>query len=846
MADALVKHFSEIRKADQPLVGNKALNLALLRQLKFRVPNGFCVTTNAYRASLSPGDSPQDFITDFESHNLKVSVQLAEEILSAYHAIGGGKVAARSSATAEDLEGASFAGQQETFLNIEGDAKLLQAVEACWESLWTERAVAYREDRGIQPADLAMAVVVQQMVDAEVAGVLFTQDPTGTGDMVIESSWGLGEAIVSGLVTPDHFRLGRIEGAVQAQQIHEKTQRITSSGQSHVPRNLVRQASLDASQLKRLWRIGLDIEKAYEAPQDIEWAYAEDQFYVLQTRAITSIAKASESQLLVQEEIQALRPKTDPEGTVWSRYNLAEVLPAPLPMTWSIVRKFMSGRGGFGLTYRDLGFQPHSSVDEESVLDLIAGRIYFNLSREPRLYFNGYLMQHNFLQFRVDPQKAMYPRASVSFRQTDARFWLQAPRYLYQMVAADRRMKRLRKTFDHQLKAQILPEFLEYVQREKQRDLSQLSHPEMYGLLQERIQAVMDDFAREALKASVFAALSFANLEMLIGKCFGDEYQTLAKSLIVGLEGDLTVETNLSLWKVATGELGMDAFLFAYGHRAVNEFELAQPRWREDPQFVIEMVKQFRMHPDSSPIRRLDAQHSERQKAETTLAELPASKLAAGLRIQIQQELQYTQRYMPFRETAKFYLMLGYELIRDALLELGRRFSVQDGIFYLHQEELPALLEGQRFDEVIAARTWRRDQLLAIEVPDVLFSDNLEAIGQPPEIEDQDQLHGLGVSAGVASGPAVVLHDPSEARGLDAGYVLVCPSTDPGWTPLFLNASALVMERGGMLSHGAVVAREYGLPAVANISQAMLRIQEGQMVRVDGFRGVVTLNQEED
>ncbi len=196
---------------------------------------------------------------------------------------------------------------------------------------------------------------------------------------------------------------------------------------------------------------------------------------------------------------------------------------------------------------------------------------------------------------------------------------------------------------------------------------------------------------------------------------------------------------------------------------------------------------------------------------------------------------------MPFRETAKFYLMLGYELIREALLELDRRFSLNDGIFYLTPEELPRLLNGDRFDEVLAARRWRRDQLLEIEVPDVLFSDDLEAIGRPPDIEDRDQLHGLGVSTGVATGRAVVMTEPTAVSDLEPGYVLVCPSTDPGWTPLFLNAAALVMERGGMLSHGAVVAREYGLPAVVNIPHAVQRIRNGQMMRVDGFRGTVAL-----
>ncbi len=639
MATPSIKHFHEIGTSDLSLVGGKALNLGQLTQSGFRVPAGFCVTTEAYRTSLLPDGGSQEIKVDFESPALKISVTLAEEIIAAYHSIGSGRVAVRSSATAEDREDASFAGQQDTFLNVEDDIALLRAIEACWASLWTERAIVYREDRGLDSEELAMAVIVQQMVDAEIAGVLFSLDPTGSGDLVIESSWGLGEATVSGLVTPDHFRISREDGSIRDQQIHDKSTMVTTSGPSSVPSNKRNQPSLGAAQLQRLWQLGMDIEAAYGSPQDIEWAYADGHFHILQARPITAIAELSEMTLLIHEEVRNLRTRIAPDGTVWSRFNLAEILPAPLPMTWGIVRRFMSGRGGFGLTYRDLGFTPHPAVDEESVLDLIAGRVYFNLSREPMLYFDGYLMGHDFTELKLDPQKAMYPRAGVSIKRTDARFWLKSPFYFYQMVTSDRRIKRLRKHFDHHLKSRFLPQFLAYVQDEKQRDLSVLSHVEVYAIFKERIQAVLNDFAREALKASVFAALSYANLEMLIGKCFGEEHAPLAKTLVTGLEGDLTVETNLNLWKVATGEMSMDDFLFAYGHRAVNEFELAQPRWREDPQFVIQMIRHFRLHPESNPAQRIDAQRAERQKAETTLADLPASKLAAGLRLQIQQEL---------------------------------------------------------------------------------------------------------------------------------------------------------------------------------------------------------------
>jgi pyruvate,water dikinase len=196
---------------------------------------------------------------------------------------------------------------------------------------------------------------------------------------------------------------------------------------------------------------------------------------------------------------------------------------------------------------------------------------------------------------------------------------------------------------------------------------------------------------------------------------------------------------------------------------------------------------------------------------------------------------------MPFRETAKFYLMLGYEQIRRALLELDRRYQLDGGIFYLIPDELPQLVSGKTFNEVIATRKTRRELMLQIEVPDVIFSDALENIGAPIATDAAEIYTGVGVSTGVATGKARVLLNPADVRPSDRDYILVCPSTDPAWTPLFLHAAGLVMERGGILSHGAVVAREYGVPAVANIPNATQHIADGQMLQVDGNQGTVSI-----
>ena len=840
-----IKHFAEINRSDLPLAGGKGLNLGLLVQAGFSVPNGFCITTEAYRQVTEDMEKNWPRLAGWLRRDAisqtDIPQALKDEILEAYNSIGAGRVAVRSSATAEDLPDASFAGQQDTFLNVQGENQLFDAVKRCWASLWSERAIAYRRDQNISDVHIAMSVVVQNMIDSDVSGVMFTVNPTGSDDIVIESSWGLGEAIVSGKVSPDHFVVARDSMNVVEKTISRKRQMITQSGEVEIPKEQQEQPSLDDEQVRELAQLGLELERFYDAPQDIEWAYANEQFYLLQSRPITAFQDVAEMERLRQEEIAALREKAEPEGTVWSRFNLSEVLPAPLPMTWEIIKKFMSGRGGFGLNYRDLGFIPSPDVDEHGVLDLICGRVYFNLSNEAQLYFNEYPLEHNFAELKEYPQKAIYPQATVNIKRGTGKFWLKFSYYVYKMIASDRRIKRIRKNHDTMLTEEIFPAFRNYVMEQGQIDLTQLSDQEILDKLNEWIHQTLTVFAKDALKASVFAGLSYTNLEAAIVKCLGEEHRELAKSLIVGLEGDLTVDMNCKLWRVAQGELSVEDFLKEYGHRTVGEFELAQPRWREDTSFIHKMIEIFRTSESADPVERLETQKNERQRAEGELADLLSSSKSSYMRKNIEQELEYTQRYMPFRETAKFYIMLGYELIRKGLLEISRRYELDDDIFHLTPDELPSLVEGRQLSDRIAQRKKRRQQLLKIPLPEVIFSDALDEIGNPPSVDSADEMRGLSVSVGVAEGIARVLLTPTDVTSDEINYVLVCPSTDPGWTLLFLNACALVMERGGMLSHGAVVAREYGIPAVVNISNATKVIRDRQKIRVDGNRGGVTI-----
>jgi pyruvate,water dikinase len=837
-----IKHFSEIDETDLPRVGGKGLNLGKLARARFRVPQGFCVTTDAYRFSVQ-GLLEQNAgcIKD-----LVLSTELVTAVHTAREQLKTDTVAVRSSATAEDLAEASFAGQQDTFLNVTSD-ELLDALKACWASLWSERAIAYRQTQGIDDEGLAMAVVIQEMCDADVSGVLFTVSPFNADVSIVESNWGLGESVVSGAITPDSFHVSRETGEVVERNIAVKREMVTATGVSEVASAQQDVSSLTDTQLKKLTQLGMQVEAHYGQPMDIEWALADGQFVLLQARHVTvrdTASKASKETVeeLRQGEIQILEARAEPHGTVWCHHNLAEVLPTPLPMTWGIMKTFMSGAGGLGKAYRGLGFYPSGRLDDEGILDLICGRIYVNLNREAELHFEGFPFAHDFAALKRNPQQAMYAQAQTDITRSNASFWLKLPLHIVRMSKAEMRLRQCRSDFDRLLTEEVFPTFQAEVEAERDILYSDLSDAELVAKFQTWRAKTLNDFAPKALTATLLAGFSLQRLEAGLQKCLDETAaKMLASRLISGLSGNLTVETNEKLQQVATGELTLTDFLKDYGHRAVDEFELAQPRWREDATYLEQIVASFRQEGPQMPesdqhfARRVE----QREAAEKELAAILRDK--AGLRKQIESELDFTRRYMPFRETAKFYLMLGYEQIRRALLELDYRYALNGGIFYLAPDELQQLISGKAFGAVIATRKKERELLLQIEVPDVIFSDSLEQIGAPIATAAAETYSGVGVSAGVATGKARVLLTPADIRPSDRDYILVCPSTDPAWTPLFLHAAGLVMERGGILSHGAVVAREYGVPAVANIPNATRHIADGQRLHIDGKAGTVSI-----
>jgi pyruvate,water dikinase len=816
-----IRPLNAITDADAPTVGGKASGLARMLRAGLPVPPGFCITNAARR----PGGSAQD------------DPQLAAEIGAAYRALGGGPVAVRSSATAEDSTTASFAGQQETVLGVRGEAAVLDAVTRCWASLGAQRSVAYRHHQGIAETGLAMAVIVQRLVAAEVSGVLFTRDPLDPEGrrMLAEASWGLGESVVSGLVSPDRFHLDRDTGTVLDRHIATKTTLLTADGPRSVPAGQQTQVSLTDAQLAELAELGRRVETLFGEPRDVEWALAEDRFLLLQARPITA-GGAAEREQVRREEIAALAARAEPDGTVWSRYNLAEVLPEPTPLTWSIVREFMSGRGAFGRMYRDLGFDPDPKLDEEGIFDLVCGRPYCNLSREPRLLFRRLPFEHPFAALKAVPHKALYPQPVINPARAGWRFWLGLPILLpvlfWRMMRSELRIRRLARTLAPQLREEIFPAFAAETNQEAGLDLGLLESSALLERLDHWIRRTLYDFARDSLKPTALAGIALKNVERLLSRSLGPERASAsAGELAMHTRPDPEAHLARAVEDLIAGRLDRQRFLERFGHRGPQEMELAEPRWSEAPE-------------------RLSALRSRSSGAgppEATDRQIPAEQIAAEAKLSqaqnaaLEAEAATLHTYLGLRETAKHYFMKGYALIRRLLVELDRRHQLGGGIFYLTRDELPALAAGKDYGGLIAQRRRRRRVALSLEVPPVLFSDDLEAIGRPMSVPEANTLHGVPLSAGVAEAPALVLREPP-AADLPAGpYVLVCPSTDPAWVPLFVHARGLVMETGGVLSHGAIIAREFGLPAVAGVSDILRCVRTGQRLRVDGGAGTVAI-----
>jgi pyruvate,water dikinase len=410
--------------------------------------------------------------------------------------------------------------------------------------------------------------------------------------------------------------------------------------------------------------------------------------------------------------------------------------------------------------------------------------------------------------------------------------WLKLPILVFRMFRAQGRMQRQMETLPAELRMRVFPEFAAAGAQARKDDLSQLSAAELQERLRFWIDRTLVGFARVGLRPSMFAAAAMTNLENgLKAVVGGDQAAAVARDLLTGVHPDPEVDLAGAMRALAEGTLSQETFVSRFGHRGPQEMELAHPRWAEDPAGL----------PGGGSEKQVSHVVAPDDRWKQFVADHPDHR---GQLSRLEPEFRRACEFLGLREAAKHYLLQGYDLIRRLLLEIDRRHNLNGGIFFLTPDELPRLLAGESLDSFVTARRKERQLALAIEAPAVIFSDDLESIGRaaaPIDSGTGDVWQGTPVSAGVAEGAALVLTEPPASVPAESGFILVCPSTDPAWVPLFLKCAGVVMETGGILSHGAIVAREFGVPAVVGIPDVHRRLQTGQRLRVDGNSGKITL-----
>jgi len=801
---------SKLNTAYENVFGAKAVNLGRLMQAGLHVPDGFTVAFG-----------PET--------NMPMTEEEKQYICDAYHRLterSETKVAVRSSAAGEDSTEVSFAGQYATFLNQENDAVIVEAVGRCLESYRSDRAVSYRQEAGV--ADGSMGVVVQQMVEADFAGVCFTRSPEVENQIVVEVVRGLGETLVSGKRRPARICFMR-----------ETIEPVSEDDFDGILSDLNRKIAC------KIARQALAAEKVFGFALDVEWAIKAKECFLLQARPITVFNVEAERERIVREEIARLRELAGPKLMVWS--DLSDILPRPKPLSTVLILRGAMYNGGIGRAFRRLGFKYSRSASAGKAFDIICGRPYINLNLFMD-FMNADLPLVLNARRALDQGGSDFDPASppMKINWRDPR-WLALPFTAIRWITmVPWKFLKLRRTFHRSYLSEIYPVLKKEVVQLRGENLRGLSVAELW----ERIVAYTERLTGELMMyhqlSDIFAFGTHGLLRWSIDETYGNRADEVEVQLTTGLCGNFNMESNLALAQVASGKLSLQDFLQEYGHRGNPDWDVAALRWREDPARVEQLVKLV-SRSGADAVARFEAQKELRKEAERTFYDDIGKKWwLRPLRKNIMRELNYYQLYSPLRETTQSACYMWIELIRQGLLEAGRRSGAGELLFYLAFDDVERVLRGEQTEDLLEQARVRQQRLRltrGIYIPHTLRSDDLESIGRVPELSEKAQeLTGHIVSSGIAVGRAKVVTDLDEAVDLKQGEILVTATTEPAWTSLFLVAGGLVLEQGGMLSHGAIVAREYGLPAVVNVAHATRIIRNGQYITVKADQGRVVLS----
>jgi pyruvate,water dikinase len=860
---------ADARAVQLPVAGGKGASLARLSAAGLPVPHAFVVTIAAYQrfvrenhlepgiiTALQPVDASRPATLDAASRSIgalftgaPVPQLVADQIRSAYADLDGGqlRVAVRSSATAEDLPEMSFAGQQETYLNVRGEQELLDSVRRCWASLWTARAIGYRLKMGIDQGSVSMAVVVQRMVPSELSGVLFTANPT-TGkrsEMVVNASYGLGEAVVSGEVTPDRLVVDKASLVVKEAVLGDKQVAVRPSEEQGttteaVPRDRRGKLALAEQTVRELGQLAVRVEKeSGDVPQDLEWAVADGRCWLLQARPMTGLPPAP---------LEDIRWEPPIPATQWVRRQVAENMPEPLS---PLFEELYLERG--------MQFAMDMAVDMAGESDLI-----------------------------VDTGLPWYTTVN-GYAYLCATYVVNWPG-LVRSVPALVTGKPIRRIFRYAIpywRDEVLPAHLRTIAVWKELELGTASNERLLDGIRELTHSEAAYWGSTTLalavaKNSDLALARFLSVAVprsgLSSSVFlrGFPSKALeAEAELQGIAEQIRVSEELQEVVAATrAERLLDAFgaspggrevverlqryLDRYGHQVYN-LDFAEPTQAEDPLPVLLSLKIYVQQPRVD-VRARQAEMAREREMLTMTTARSLDLLRRRLFLKI---LRWAQGLAPRREEAMFYVGSAWPALRRLALELGRRLvdagslSAPENIFYLKIAEVQAASQaraaGQPRPDLARLATDRHELREArrrlhppAAVPpaarwrfgplDISFAET-----QKRNSDGGATLSGFAVSPGRVTAPASVILSPADFDKMIPDTILVCPTTNPAWTPLFAQARGLVTDIGGVAAHGSIVAREYGIPAVMGTGSATQRILSGRMVMVDGDAGVVTL-----
>ncbi|MFI7489902.1 rifamycin-inactivating phosphotransferase [Micromonospora echinaurantiaca] len=863
MSGPYVLGLHEVDETQLAVVGGKGAHLGALSRIDgVHVPAGFCVTTDAFRRTMAAAPSIDDRLDQLSRVNpddreairtlsaeirrtiegLAIPDDLAAAITRALAPLGEqAAYAVRSSATAEDLPTASFAGQQDTYLNVVGPAAVLAHVSRCWASLFTERAVTYRRRNGIDHRAVQMAVVVQRMVFPQAAGILFTADPV-TGNRTVasvEASFGLGEALVSGLVSPDVYQVR--DGAVIAKTIAAKRRAVHA-----VPAGGTREQSIDPerqeqpaltdAQVVRLAQLGRRIEAQFGRPQDIEWCLVDDGFQIVQSRPITTlfpIPDVGDRENHVYLSVGHQQMMTDammPLGlSFWQMTTPAPIAEAGGRLFVDVTRRLASPASRAGLLElvekadpltgdalrtvleRDGFIRP---LPDEGPAEPLAGGAPAPIETDPAIV----------------TELIGRSEASVAALRRDIR--TKSGEALLDFIQAD--LQELRRILFDPRSHQVF-----------------MSAMEATAWLNERLEAWLGeknaaDILTQSVPHNVTSEMGLALLDVAdVIRPYPDVVAFLEQ-----VEDDGFLD---ELPRLAGGREARDAiegWLDRYGMRCVGEIDITRPRWSERPATLVPLILgNVRNAEPGASERRFEQGRQEARKKEqellTRLRALPDGERKAE---ETKRMIDRVRTFIGYREYPKYGMVSRYFVYKQALMEEAERLvragvlRAREDVFYLTFAELHDVVRTRQVDdELIRRRKEAFRSYQALTPPRVLTSEG-EAITGAYRRDDlpAGALIGLAVSAGTVEGRARVILDLAEAD-LEPGDILVTAHTDPSWTPLFVAIAGLVTEVGGLMTHGAVIAREYGLPAVVGVVDATRLIADGQRIRVHGTDGYVEI-----